>query len=250
MMSDYKKLVSVWLDKIHCSKKELQSLLGKLNFVSQCVRSGRIFVARLLNLLREFPDEGKLFISDDFKLDLLWWQEFLPNYNGISMMLSEEWCCPDQLFSVDACLTGCGGWMNGRYFHCSFPDFILDQNLHINLCEMLTVVVALKLWGKYFTNLKVVINCDNMVTVRVLNTGASRNKFLQSCLREICWISAINNFEIKSRHILGCENRLPDLLSRWDLDIKFQLEFRERTKNMTLFRDFIEPKLFDFSHRW
>ena len=115
---------------------------------------------------------------------------------------------------------------------------------------MLTVVVALKLWGKYFTNLKVVINCDNMVTVRVLNTGASRNKFLQSCLREICWISAINNFEIKSRHILGCENRLPDLLSRWDLHTKFQLEFRKRTNNMTLFRDFIEPKLFDFSHRW
>jgi hypothetical protein len=30
-----------------------------------------------------------------------------------------------KFFSVDSCLTGCGGWMNGRYFHCSFPDFIL-----------------------------------------------------------------------------------------------------------------------------
>ena len=50
---------------------------------------------------------------------------------------------------------------------------------------MLTIVVALKLWGHILVNKKVVINCDNMVSVRVLNTGASRNSLLQSCLREI-----------------------------------------------------------------
>jgi hypothetical protein len=44
----------------------------------------------------------------------------------------------DRLLAVDASLTGCGGWMNGRFFHTSFPKFILDQNLHINLCELLT----------------------------------------------------------------------------------------------------------------
>ena len=93
-------------------------------------------------------------------------------------MLSEEWSRADQVFSVDSCLTGCGGWMNGRYFHCSFPDFLLSENLHMNLCEMLTVVVALKAWGSNFSGKKIVINCDNLVTVRVINTGASRNKFL------------------------------------------------------------------------
>lgn len=68
--------------------------------------------------------------------------------------------------------------MNGRYFHSSFPNFLLDQNLNINLCEMLTIVVALKLWGLMLVNKKVAINCDNMVSVRVLNTGASRNSSL------------------------------------------------------------------------
>ncbi|VDI52487.1 Hypothetical predicted protein [Mytilus galloprovincialis] len=145
---------------------------------------------------------------------------------------------------------GCGGWMDGRYFHCSFPEFILDQNLHINLLEMLTIVVALKLWGKHFTNLKVIIYCDNMVSVRVLNTGATRNEFLQSCLREVCWIAAVNNFELKAKHISGCDNRLPDLLSRWDLDYKFQLDFYERTKGMSLFRDLISKELFQFEHIW
>jgi hypothetical protein len=51
-------------------------------------------------------------------------------------------------------LNGSGGWMNGRYFHCSFPDFILSESLHINLCEMLTVVVALNAWGSNFSGKK------------------------------------------------------------------------------------------------
>lgn len=244
------QLVHEWLTKKWCTKKELQSLLGKLNFVSQCVRSSRIFIARMLNLLREFPESNKLVITEDFRLDLKWWQKFLPMYNGISMMISEDWSQPDQLFSVDSCLTGCGGWMNGRFFQCVFPEFILDQNLHINLLEMLTVVVALKIWGKYLANLKVVIFCDNFVTVRVLNTGASKNKFLQACLREICWLGAIHNFDIKSKHVSGCDNRIPDLLSRWHLDEKFISEFKDRTKDMLLVRDVVIARNFHFQHAW
>ena len=48
-LAEISQLVLDWLIKQVCNKKELQSLLGKLNFVSQCVRPGRIFVNRLLN---------------------------------------------------------------------------------------------------------------------------------------------------------------------------------------------------------
>lgn len=53
------------------------------------------------------PETGAIFISHDFKLDLLWWKIVLPHYNGISMM-SEDWVAADELLAVDACLTGCG----------------------------------------------------------------------------------------------------------------------------------------------
>ena len=45
-------LVESWFRKKKASLKELQSLLGKLHFISACVRPGRIFVSRLLNWLR------------------------------------------------------------------------------------------------------------------------------------------------------------------------------------------------------
>ena len=149
-LAEISQLVLNWLTKQVCNKKELQCLLGKLNFVSHCVRPGRIFVNILLNWLREIPEKGQISIPDDFKLDLCWWRTFLPSYNEVSLMLSEEWSRADQVFSLDSCLIGCGGWMNVRYFHYSFLDFILSENLHINICEMLTVVVALKAWGSNF----------------------------------------------------------------------------------------------------
>jgi hypothetical protein len=71
-LAEISQLVLDWLTKQVCNNKELQSLLGKLNFVSQCVRPGRIFVNILLNWLREIPEKGQISIPDDFKLDLCW----------------------------------------------------------------------------------------------------------------------------------------------------------------------------------
>lgn len=44
-----------WKTRTSYRLKELQSLLGKLSFVTACVKSGRIFMSRLLNNLRTFP---------------------------------------------------------------------------------------------------------------------------------------------------------------------------------------------------
>lgn len=59
-LAEISQLVLDWLTKQVCNKKDLQSLLGKLNFVSQCVRPGRIFVNILLNWLREIPEKGQI----------------------------------------------------------------------------------------------------------------------------------------------------------------------------------------------
>jgi hypothetical protein len=87
-------LVEAWLRKEKASLRDLQSLLGKLHFVSTCVRPGRLFASRLLNWLRQaFPSnivgsEHNIFrrIPKGVKKDLLWWHKFLPGYNGVSIM--------------------------------------------------------------------------------------------------------------------------------------------------------------------
>jgi hypothetical protein len=43
---------------------------------------------------------------------------------------------------------------------------------------------------------------------------------MQNCLREICFYAANLQFEVKAKHISGENNRLPDYLSRWEIDKK------------------------------
>jgi hypothetical protein len=48
---------------------------------------------------------------------LKWWYEFLPVFNGVSMIAVEEWSYPDTVFSCDACLEGLGGMIEDQFFH-------------------------------------------------------------------------------------------------------------------------------------
>ena len=52
------------------------------------------------------------------------------------------------------------------------------------------------------------------------------------------------------QHIRGEENRLPDLLSRWDLDPKYRKEFRLRTEGQQTQETYVYEGLFNFSHNW
>ncbi|VDI43591.1 Hypothetical predicted protein [Mytilus galloprovincialis] len=115
---------------------------------------------------------------------------------------------------------------------------------------MLTVVVCLKLWGTKLRGKRIIIKCDNQVTVTVINTGRSRNQFLQSCLREICFVAAINEFELRAVHIAGVDNRLADMLSRWHLHSNYAKTFFEETKYIHLEEFEVTNELFQFIHEW
>lgn len=47
------ELLKTWEHKKMATQKEVQSLLGKLNFVTNCVHSSRIYISRILNFLRQ-----------------------------------------------------------------------------------------------------------------------------------------------------------------------------------------------------
>ena len=47
-MKDITNEISVWLLKQVAKRKEVESLLGKLQFLAKCIRAGRIFMARLI----------------------------------------------------------------------------------------------------------------------------------------------------------------------------------------------------------
>ena len=83
----------------------------------------------------------------------------------------------------------------------------------------------------------------------MLNSGRSRDKMLQCCLREICFLAAQGEFEVRAVHIAGVDNRLPDLLSRWN-KAACRHEFFRLTAHKSMVPVEVDPLLFEFSHRW
>ena len=165
-------------------------------------------------------------------------------------MLYDDWSKPDAIFSTDSCLTGCGGFFDGKYFHSKFPEKVQEIGLDINMLELIAVIVALKLWGKYFKGKRIVVYCDNLSVCQILNTGRSMSERLQEGLREVSYLTAVNECEVKTYHLSSNENRLADSLSRWHLGGNYQDEFKLLTKTFDTKECFVQKEMFQFLNNW
>lgn len=249
-LCELEQLLEQWIHKRTATKAALQSLVGKLIFISKCVRQSRIFIARILILLRKVLfNHHHVNLTAEFRKDIAWWRRFLRAYNGVSMISTAQWSSPGEVFTTDACLTGCGGLCGDQYFHAAFPSFVVQQTLDINCLELLTIIVALKLWGLRWSGLRLTVRCDNEVAVTVLNTGRCRNSFLNSCLRELCYLAAIHEFEIRAVHVPGVSNCYADILSRWDSNnLAGRTEFLAHAQHVNLQAVPVPDDMFQFDN--
>ena len=107
-MAEMLSILPKWLHKKSATKRELQTFIGKLQFVGYCVKP-RIFISRILVLLRSLKHSNhKVRLNTEFRKDIQWWITFLHIYNGVSIIKTWAWSSVDQIFMTDLCLTGCG----------------------------------------------------------------------------------------------------------------------------------------------
>ena len=59
----------------------------------------------------------------------------------------------------------------------------------------------------------------------MINNLKTGDIFMQSCLRELFFICAKFDFEIRANHISGISNQIPDFLSRFHLDSSYKKKF-------------------------
>lgn len=68
--------------------RDLQSLIGLLNFILLVVLPGRAFLRRLINLtIGVSKPYHKIRLNKQARLDLKAWAEFIDNFNGRSFFL-------------------------------------------------------------------------------------------------------------------------------------------------------------------
>ena len=66
------------------------------------------------------------------------------------------------------------------------------------------------------------------------DSGKAKCSILHECLREICYLAAIFEFEIRLQHLDSQSNHIADHMSRWHFSKKHQSSFYEQTKDFSL----------------
>ncbi|XP_065195263.1 uncharacterized protein LOC135826586 [Sycon ciliatum] len=163
-----------------CRLRELEQLLGKLNFASRVITPGRTFMRRLYDATRNVTKPyHRIRLSPECHLDLLSWSHLLDGWNGKSFFLDlQETLASDILIETDAS----GAIGHGALWCCKRIRF----------------------------------HTDNEAVAAVLKSGTSRCPNVMSLLRQLFFICAKGNFMVTARHIPGITNILADALSRQD----------------------------------
>ena len=196
----------------YISRHKLQSLLGLMALVTSCVRPARIFMAALLNGLRSLKRSEFFYLNDEIKSDLQWWLVFLPQYNGVSLIPPSVYCA--ETIVTDACLFGAGGVFGYECFHTTFPYHIIeDTDYHINVKEILAIIVSLPLWASQLKGHHLLIQSDNETSVQIINSRHSRSPLLQQCLQILWLICVTHDLDLQAEHLPGFLNSYVDLLS-------------------------------------
>lgn len=223
--SALQEALSHWSTRKCCTKRDLQSLIGRLHHACMVVWPGRTFLRRMINLLSCFRnDSHPIRLNVEFRKDLAWWVEFFGQWNGISFFLFPSLePLPD--FSVSSDASGAIGygafldneWFNGRWSTLQFP-------LSIAYKELFPVVLAAHVWGPGWSRRRILFHVDNEAVVHILNSRTSPDPNIMHLLRSLLKAAACFSFTLiyfAAIHVPGRNNGIADALSRFNFQAFF-----------------------------
>ena len=80
--------LSEFVGRQWCTKRQLLSLIGKLEFINRVVKPGRSFTRRMIDMSKHVKFlHHRIRLKRHFHEEVKWWLYFLPSWNGISTIL-------------------------------------------------------------------------------------------------------------------------------------------------------------------
>ena len=114
---------------------------------------------------------------------------------------------------LDACLQGMGAIYRNQVYALPIPQYCTSFSI-VHL-EMFNILVPIRVWGNVWKHQRILIKCDNQAVVSVLNSGKTQDLTLVAIARNIMMEIAEQDIDLQVIHILGVQNKVADLLSRW-----------------------------------
>ena len=215
-LSEYSQNIKNILHKRTITKRNLQSVIGKLSF-SAAVIPARAFLRRLINQLPHASKQHHFItLKQDSRLDLKVWYYFMKHYNGITFFRSLNIL---DSFTInmcsDACKDGFGATYKHRWIQGKYPESW--SSLNIVTLELYPIYIMLSLFGTYIQNSTVNFLCDNQSVCYILNKLTCKDNFTMDIIRSLVLSLIKNNIHIIANHIPGKYNTICDRISRFQI---------------------------------
>ena len=222
-LSRINSLLLTFNNRRKCTKRELLSLLGHLNFACSVIPAGRSFISRLLvaaTTVKKLYHYVQLDIN--CKADIRMWQYLIARWNGVLFFLDNHITKAHDmsLFTDAAGSTGFGGIYQNYWFNGVWPTNLkMETNPDISIAfqELYPVVVAAILWGQYWACKRILFYCDNQAVVHILNKGRSKSPAIMKLMRRLVITAGLHNFSFVAEHVPGVNNAIADALSRFQM---------------------------------
>ncbi|CAG2255290.1 unnamed protein product [Mytilus edulis] len=218
-----KDILYSYLNRRSCTKREMLSLLGHLNYACKVIIPGRSFVSYLLTLAHSVRElYHHVTITKGCRDDMAMWFKFLSQWNGISFFISDNVINASDfhLFTDASSTIGYGGYFRKRWFQGIWPDDFIrpdEESFSMAYLELYPIVISAILWGHEWSTKRILFHCDNMSSVYIINKGRSKCNVIMNLVRRLTWCAAKFNFVVHAVHVPGKENNIADALSRYQM---------------------------------
>lgn len=212
-------LLTAFYKRRKVTLRELQSLIGLLNFTCSVVLPGRAFLRRIIDLTKGLQrPHHRIRLTKQTKQDMLVWLHFLDNYNGRTFFINEKWEANPtlELFTDAAGSKGYGAIFGNHWLCGEWPDDW--KSLNIAFLEFFPIVIALHVWGTHMTDRCVMFTTDNAALVDIINRQTSKHPLIMMLVRDLVLSALKHNILFRARHIPGINNTRADLISRLQVD--------------------------------
>jgi hypothetical protein len=132
-----KSLLVKWSFKKKATKRDLQSIIGKLSWAARVVRGGRTFIRSMINLLPLVKEPTHYIrLSAMARSDLSWWLVAMDRFHGDTPFTVDK-PLPNYEFATDACLSGGAAHFGRDWMYVSWSEDIPSvASSSINVLEL------------------------------------------------------------------------------------------------------------------
>jgi hypothetical protein len=101
-------------------------------------------------------------------------------------------------------------WLQAKYT----PQW---QELHITILEFYPIFVLVSIFGHLMKNSNILFHCDNSAVTAIINKQSSKDRTAMKIIRPLVLLLVKFNICLRSKHIPGVLNVLPDRISRFQV---------------------------------